>query len=261
MPPYSTNDFVVAYINVFDGPLHERLRNAWRAFAFWREFPLLEVRNPLCIRPDVFLSEVWRQCRRTKARYAVLTEHDFLPCVDRFPVLPREGYAAVCAEHAQRHPDRSVEFTARPAQWYMAFDMEKIQGNLDFEAPRSVYHDPANDLDEYLKKVYGQKLELLEQWDDLSLGLKCKAGHHLFWSRHYNDPPETKVCGFTVEEILDHVESNFIVWLGKLPPEFHRIYTEVCRNETKAVREVVARLCNPERGHREYRFTRGVHGG
>jgi hypothetical protein len=230
------SDYAVAMIDIFEGPLHTKLRNIWRAFARWCDFPLYLIPNPGHVRPDVFLSEVWRkasrQAREDGKKYLVLTEHDVLPCPTRFPKLPHtEAYGAICAEHAQRDKERGLYGTVRPGQWYMAFDLEKVAGGVDFRAPKSEYHDPGNDLEGYLLVQYGVHTRLLCSNDDLHYGCTFLGGHHLFWSRHYNDDPASVVCGFKVGDILKAVNTHIELWLRDAPKKLLGHFRDVEREE------------------------------
>lgn len=140
----------------------------------------------------------WEAAQSCPERVAILTEFDLLP---EDGLLAEEPVSLLCAEYCTRHPGTwRVQPHGTPGAWFVRIDKERLGGlPLDFSAG-GVFNDPGAHL-------YSPDMRLIppeDCWPGVRVGEK---GVHLFWSRHYNDPPAPLPCGFHLRDIHVGVDS------------------------------------------------------
>lgn len=196
----------VGIIDVFEGPLHDRLRSIWKRL----QTPEWQIRwfsnpEPIKCHGDM-LQQMWEALKPSDARYAVLTEHDFLPghlfpgC-SLFDKYPPET-AVIAAEYCTRNPDtlQLVEHGI-PGAWFIIVDKDRLGSRvLDFTAG-GAFNDPGARLPHDITAVL-KSYDCMPHHYGVRVG---DVGEHLFWSRHYNDVPWQEVAGFALWDVLGRV--------------------------------------------------------
>ncbi len=213
-PPINVN-----IARVFEGPRHDRLHilhevlaeaQAARYFLCWW-------RNPGGLNHATALQQMWEAELRRPERYAVFTEHDFLPNPERWldlNLLDAE-HPVVSCRYVTRNPvTRKLVRTDSVGPWYTLVDKDVVQ-NIHWEAWGDT-GDPANGMRHYLEQEYpGRSVRVLEPVDDYptSYGVHYQTGMHLFWSRHYHDPPHIRVAGVCLGDVQIKVDQAVTGWL------------------------------------------------
>ncbi len=208
-------------IRAWEGPLHDYLRRCWeRVKELTPEVIFKQVPSEGNNHAQN-LNKIWELHRENgpdwMSQFCVITEEDFLPD----PRAVKEGRwmvpplfmikPAMAVKFAQRVPTGAVMQFQFPGAWWMIFDLEQYSGPLNFEGAR----DPATEL---VDQVPGG-VDLVRGVDDSlgSLGLEYPGiGTHLFWSRHYNDPPDKVVAGFKVGEIVERTKAAIKEWWRRI---------------------------------------------
>lgn len=197
----------VNLIRAFDGPRHKKLERAW---TYFMEFLCPEATLHVYDNPGGrdshahCLNRIWEQEARRPTRYAILTEFDFLPSPLFFTDLDwvDELHPVAAAEYVTRDPyTRQLQHHGIPGAWYILVDKKRCP-DLDF-SPAGRFNDPANGLAEFISAKYslGTKLLPTEDNDNGGYSIRIPQGEHLFFSRHYNDPPGNFVAGFCLWDI------------------------------------------------------------
>jgi hypothetical protein len=215
----------VNIIDVWQGDRHERLRALWRHWAclhahsanlYWFDNKDAKLDHVPCY------EAMWKQEVKRPERFAIFTEHDFIP--GPAFLLPHlwtnPDQPIVAARYCTRDTNMFFHQTSRPGAWFILIDKSNLlMPHMYF---KSGAYDTCNNLGAPLKHN-GQEVRLLQARDcfpehyglDVLTDLGELVGTHLFWSRHYNDPPGTVVCGFDLDEIrakIDKVICNAEAW-------------------------------------------------
>ena len=229
-----TKKVSISIIDAFDGPRHRRLKKIWQAFSLLQkdlcELHLVENREAE-LDHRTMLKVIWDEELQRDSRFAIITEMDFLPDFSNFfSPLHHTPCSVVAAQYAN-----GLESEARfkrwdfPGVWYLFIDKVKIR-DLDFTVSGPC-NDPGNGLWEYLEKFYPDEgRQLLPARTGLPEyhGARYFVGEHLFWSRHYNDPPDTHLHKevITVGDILRGHDVAVGRWLSDSPQEFKEILSD-----------------------------------
>lgn len=215
----------VNIIRVWHGDRHKRLRDLWRHWAclhsqeanlHWFENIDAKLDHVPCY------EAIWKQEVKRPERFAIFTEHDFIPgpaflyqCKFMDPDHP-----VTAAPYCTRNQQHELHVHDRPGAWYILVDKWSLKSPYMYFKSGAL--DTCNNMALPLER-YGQKLNLTWTRDaypehyglDVLDRYGALIGTHLFWSRHYNDPPGTRVCGFDLDEIrakIDKVIRNAEAW-------------------------------------------------
>ena len=219
----------VRIIRVFDGPRHDLLRSLWECIAeYARDQMILKwFPNDRGWDHTECLNRIWTEEQQSPSSRLLITEHDFLPDLNYDDWLlqkdlkaPDVALAAAC--YSKRAPGTRTlaNFRDIVGPWLMSFDKTKCPGHLEFRGRL----DPGGALCSQLLKV--NQCAILYPGHDpypLHVGVEYAFGTHLFWSRHYNDPPETRVSGYNVGEILIKHDRCVYSWILQQPQEFQAL--------------------------------------
>lgn len=197
----------IYYVRAFEGPLHERCYRLWKMYAAQagEGVRVIEVPNPHGWRHAECFNKIFHFARYQPARVVILTEADFLPTPDfakRIEErLTKEAYGV---EYATRDPQTlDPIFHGMPGGWMCALDSDACaEKTIDFEGGGGAFNDPGNQLAEQLD------IDIERGRGDDGYGLIYPYGTHMFWSRHYNDPPGTRVVCFDIDDVKDYVEET-----------------------------------------------------
>lgn len=195
---------VLGMIDHGRSPTHARLRQCWEYVR--RQHPHIEfVEQPAEGRSHAENMELLYARARERGDLVLLTELDFLPELDSdwFPEPPEEGVLGV--RYAQRTPLGNVyQFRSIPGAWWLLIQPEKVPRRLQFGGSR----DPCTELTNCARELQEGRPDPLG-----SLGLYYEGrGTHLFWSRHYGDPPNRTVAGFLVRDIVERSNAAIDEW-------------------------------------------------
>jgi hypothetical protein len=206
IPPQLT----VRITHAFDGPRHDRLHAIWDTVAeHWQKHLRLAVTtNPRGFSHAQMFNKMWYEELQQNNRYVLLTEHDFLPNLrdrawysaphkvfEQLDAMHGEQFAALAPEYATRHAaTKVVMHHNKPGGWWILIDKDRFNDAIDFTGKP----DPANQLEDSIGGCY---MAEGEDCYPAHYGLSYPFGTHLFWSRHYNDPPEARVGGFHIGDI------------------------------------------------------------
>lgn len=197
----------VNVIRAFEGPRHQQLELLWRWYANMHANQM-----KLCVFDNTKLQlshatayeRMWEQESRRDARYTIFTEFDFLPGPDFLKVRPD---TAIAAQYVVRDPTtKDLRKFSFPGAWFVMIDKDTVQRpNFSCGGP---FNDPCNQLDATLldttdcyPRHYGVQV--------------ADVGEHLFWSRHYNDDPDSRPAGFHLRPILEGVDRAIKDWLSR----------------------------------------------
>ena len=220
-------------IRAFTGPLHTTLEHIWDAIA--------EYEAPHGVRLNVYdnagapqrhgeaLNSIWAaECGRPEVFFA-FTEYDFLPELRNRDWLGIEqhgdDYGLWGAMYATRGEGRSlIQDPDACAGWFFIINKLYCPRRLAFDHQP----DPANDLPRLFDRA-GLPWRLYAGTDTTldghGHGIAYKNfGTHLFWSRHYNDPPETQLGPWTAGEIQAGVRAEIKAWFQRQPQAFRDLY-------------------------------------
>lgn len=218
----------VRIINVFEGFRHARLRSIWEVVAEYAQtaLKLKWFRNTGGWDHAECLNRIWSEEQTDLAGRLVITEHDFLPDLNYDDWLlqmdldqPDIAVAGAC--YSKRGGNRQLHnYPEVVGPWFMSFDKTKCPGRLEFRGRV----DPAGELTTQLHEA-GYDLMLYPGTDPypLHIGVEYAFGTHLFWSRHYNDPPATRVSGYSVDEILTKHDRCVASWIRQQPQSFQKL--------------------------------------
>ncbi len=207
----------VNIIRIFEGPRHDKLEAIWRWYARMHANQMtLHVfdNTKLRLPHDRAYERMWVQEENRPEQFTIFTEFDFLPGADFLNVKPA---SILAAEYCTRDPsDHKLQQRGIPGAWFVIADKQALKYRPDFRSG-GLFNDPCNDLDAELldtedcwPRHYGVKVtfEKMERYQSaLGLNSILDIGTHLFWSRHYNDPPHCKFGGFELQPILDGVDT------------------------------------------------------
>lgn len=219
----------VRIIRVFDGPRHTLLRDLWDCIAEYAQDRMILEWFPNSGRWDhsECLNRIWTEEQADPTGRLVITEHDFLPDLNYDDWLlqkdlaqPDVALAGSC--YAKRAPGRRTlrNFRDVAGPWFMSFDKTKCPGRLEFRGRI----DPGSDLGPQFAEV-NQCFMLYPGHDPypLHVGVEYAFGTHLFWSRHYNDPSEARVSGYSIGEILTKHDRCVHSWIRQQPQKFQQL--------------------------------------
>ena len=229
-----TDKLLVTKIRAFEGPIHDDLDRIWDAYAeYYQDYMVLRTfANPARWRHSRMLQHIWDTCQaESDNRYLIITESDFLPgpCFLTMPDELSAKYPVATSAYVTRDPFSKVmtvhEEVTGP--WYMIFDRKFITGHVPFR-DEGGFNDPANLVHLHIKELYGKESLVLMPKDGVRrtpsyYGTRHETGDHLFWSRHYNDLPETVVAGFEVGDIVARTKKRVRAWVSEQPKGYCRI--------------------------------------
>lgn len=206
----------VNLIRAFRGPRHTALEDIWDTFARTHKdritLHIFENRDGR-VPHDMALAAMWAEEKRRREPRVIFTEFDFLPTssLAQWPDGWSLQYPIRAAEYVTRDPE-TLQLRSRgiPGAWFVRIQKDLLRETPNFWAG-GPFHDPANQLQDAL--LYPQEDCLPNHFGTKTRG----AGQHLFWSRHYNDLPETMVAGFKLGPILAGVDRAIAEWHPWVP--------------------------------------------
>lgn len=202
----------VHLIRAFVGPRHQRLENIWsRVAELVRPHGVAVIAHdnlqPTQLPHGEMLQKIWESEKDSPVPVTVFTEFDFLPILSGLqqPVFSG-GRPISAATYCTRSPfgRRLVVHPGVPGAWWIAVDKARLGSDLqrlDFRAG-GPGNDPAGRLPPDLTHLLGAEEGRLSPFGVVVPG----AGEHLFFSRHYGDPPTRIVAGFVIGEIQRAVD-------------------------------------------------------
>lgn len=239
----------VNLIRVFEGRRHERLRFLWDTIA---EYASTKARihwfaNTTGMSHASCLAKMWEAELKRPERYALITEHDFLP--DLRSWLPIGMLSAdrpvLVARYVTRNPDtRKLRGHSVPGAWYILVDKQYVR-KLHLEAWGEC-NDPANGLEHFLPEDHpGRGVRYLDYQDGLPdhYGVHMTVGDHLFWSRHLHDHENTRIAGVCMGDMQRKHDSFIMTWV-RLSPERFR---DILRRRLESYHAVVGSVDDPSR--------------
>lgn len=203
----SASDVNVLLIRAFEGPRHARLEKIWdevakRAPIKLRIFDNLgaKLRHAQCL-AAMWEQEIWRP-----EHECIITEFDFLP-YDGFWYGDRRAEIE-STMYCTRDP-ATLRLSVEPriaGGWFTHIRKTDavlqrrhvILRGLSEESGR--YRDPCNAL------LPDRFLPLVDAYPEHYGCRVVGRGEHLFWSRHYNDPPYLTLGGFSLASIHRKVD-------------------------------------------------------
>ena len=200
----------VNLIRAFTGPRHTRTEDVWEQVAEYCDVHLHDNRVAQASHATCY-NEMWRAELLRPNRYTIFTELDVLPgpnFLDTSVLTPVCPVAA--AQYVTRHCGRwTLQRHPYPGAWYVLVDKKFVHGRLHFDAG-GPHNDPANNLHTFLGNEYGRCVHRLGTEDCHPRHWGCTIerdrGEHLFWSRHWNDSPESRPAGFPLDQIQAGVD-------------------------------------------------------
>jgi hypothetical protein len=216
----------VNIIRVFQGPRHDRLRFLWdcAAEAYSDHFRLRWFANPLVMSHAECLQRLWREELARPERFAIITEHDFLPDLHArwlcLHLLDYE-YPVAATRYATRGPNRRILRHNYVAPWFVVIDKDRIR-DLHWEE-WGEFHDPANGMKHFLEQERpGKSVKFIEVEDCFPehYGISCYPGTHLAWSRHYHDAPEDFAAGICLGDIQRKHDAAVSAWVRSSPDRY-----------------------------------------
>lgn len=209
----------VNLIRIFEGPRHQKLELLWKYYALTHAdrmnlhvFDNTELRLP----HDRAYARMWQLEARRPEKHTIFTEFDFLPGPDFLRYLPTDMWAA---QYVTRDPHtKALRKHPFPGAWYVAINKDAQEFAPDFRSGGQ-FNDPANlldcetlDTEDCYPRHYGVKVftEAFTREDGL---VRFDFGEHLFWSRHYNDSPNSMPAGFHLRPILEGVDAAIDSWI------------------------------------------------
>lgn len=196
---------LIGLIDAFEDPISNKLRDFWLLWARTAGVSLMIFNNTLRkLSHAAAAGELLRDMTEAGHRKKILTEFDFLPrcppptratCLDRIKA----------AEYVTRDPvSMRLLRHGVPGAWFLEWD-GAYTTLIDIRAG-GCFNDPAN----LLAEDFPGRVDLIQGHDNFpaDYGVTYPFGTHLFFSRHYGDPPETKIAGFDLEPILKGVKAR-----------------------------------------------------
>lgn len=222
-------DLTIRLIRAFDGPRHERVRTIWQAIAEYAA-PVVNVRwfanTGGRLRHAQSYNRMWNEEVEFDNRFVLFTEEDFLPDL-AMPLSIWTGLrgfvdknqAAVACMYATRS-EKNFEMLQdgnKPGAWFVCMDKREMPRVFNFEGNP----DPCNDMPGHLFP-YGKTIRCHKGLDPYPLhyGLEYQMGTHLFWSRHWHDPPNMRVGAFSLRDIQSKVDIRVASWIQEQPQDF-----------------------------------------
>lgn len=232
--PSANPILTIRLIRAFEGPIHDELYRIWDAVA---EYMAPDINVRVFANPGGKLSHaeafqaIWAEEREFDNDFLCLTEFDFLPNLARrdgdwLGVRLANKYPAWGCQYASRGADarNGMRFHRKLAGgWFLVLNKARVPPFLYFDGNP----DPCNELPFQLDNH--DCLMYLERGKDAwprHPGISYSYGDHLFWSRHYNDDPETVVSGMKMGTVQMLVREEIARWLKKQPARFRQIYRE-----------------------------------
>jgi len=181
----------VRIIRIFEGPRHDLLRSIWNVIAEYAQDKMVLKWFPNTAGWDhtECLNRIWTEEQDDPSGRLVITEHDFLPDLNYDDWLLQKDLeisdvALAGACYSKRAPGTRclTNFQDVVGPWFMSFDKTKCPGQLEFRGRL----DPAGEIS---KQIDSCMLYPGHDPYPLHVGVEYVFGTHLFWSRHYNDPP------------------------------------------------------------------------
>lgn len=230
----------INYIRFGEGLMNRLLHRLWHKIGeiYQAQIAVHVFPNTGALDHATALQLMWMRELRRPERWAVLTEHDFLPSIK---AIQRARLGAAHSDIGlvwtpyfirDSRPPFPLIKTEYTTPWFLLIDKEKVQ-HLDF-SPGGEYNDPGNLLLDYLRENYplvetGHIFcrDGLKNRKTPHFGVDTSAGTHLYWSRHYNDPPDTELMpDLTVKMVLSGVIRRTATWAAYNHEELLRVVEE-----------------------------------
>lgn len=214
---------------IWEGPRNERLHLLHEVLAEVQKdkYRLCWWRNPGRVSHAKSLEVMWQQELARPERYAVFTEHDFLPAPSRWLDLRLldEEHPVVSCRYVTRDPvTKKLLRHEAVGPWYTMIDKSIVQ-SIHWEEWGQT-NDPGNGMKHFVEKEYpGRSVRILEPTDGLpvSYGVHYPTGEHLFWSRHLHDPPHIRVAGVCLGDIQTKHDQAVTKWLQQAEKEIQEV--------------------------------------
>lgn len=215
----------VSLIRAFEGPRHARLYRIWaRIMERYEADAQFRVYDNVADQRGhaEMLDRMWREELGRPERYAIFTEFDFLPS-EGWLDPPKAVVEAT--RYCTRNPNTlKLLKHPYPGAWFVVVDKEALLAgreklrNLHPFAPASPHNDPGNGLFDAMSKI-NVWWRLLEVKDCMPrhYGVEVEGrGEHLFWSRHYNNPPDMRPAGFCLGDIQTKVDLTISAYEARI---------------------------------------------
>jgi hypothetical protein len=221
----------INYIRMsWKGPRHERMYRIWAAVAKYLEPRGVRCRPfPNCkmwLGHDEAMEIIWRQEQQRPEQYALLIDHDVLLDLEIQPIAPFAPIEMPTYSYGVGNLKIFRLIPGLPMPWYFLVDKERFNKPLDWKRG-GPFHDPGGGFKEQLS-LDEYRLEDVKPGLPEFPGVVSFLGKHLFWSRHWHDPPGT-VLGddkIRVRDIQSMVDRTTDKWLEEQSDEFKEIYEE-----------------------------------
>ncbi len=224
-----TEKVSVNIIRCFEGKRQERLRFLWDVTAEYAKTRMVLHwhANPALANHATCLAAMWEaECARPN-RYALITEHDFLPDLKNFlpTALLSEDEPILAARYVTRNAQtRKLEGHNAVGPWFMLIDKEHAPRDLHFE-PWGIFNDPANGLNHFLQADHKKQVRFLSFKDSMPLHYGCSmpTGEHLFWARHLHDHENIRISGVCMGDMQRNHDAAVMRWVRETPLVYRRL--------------------------------------
>lgn len=201
----------VHLIRAFEGPRHDRLERIWKILAeIYADRATVWVHDNLKEQQPhaTMLEAIWQDVIRQEQEDVLITEFDFLPEPGWLDPI---GESEV-AEYCTRDPySRTLQQHGLAGPWWMHFVHllpSSRSGLAEGFRACGRFADPCGDLLPCARRA-GCPVRLVPGVDAYpsSYGVRYPGrGTHLFWSRHYNNPPSDVIAGVLIGEMQRKVD-------------------------------------------------------
>jgi hypothetical protein len=237
---------VIRYTRAFEGPIHERLYACWDAaaefLAPWVGVRVFHNAGARLSHAQSFQA-MWQEEAEFDNAIVVFTEADFLPNLE-----DEDWYRASMAKKATawgvQYASRGVigqlfRYPNLAGGWFVGINKEKAPKRLSFAGDP----DPCCQLPLQIRHHGGRFFYFAGS--ERAIFLDYAYGTHLFWSRHYNDPPQTPLnCGkLTAGDVQNMVNKEISRWIATQPRAYKTIFAErFGRDELSYCEDVAAHV-------------------
>lgn len=223
----------IRQIRCFDGPIHDVLHAIWDVIAeAIAPAAVLDVfRNPdATLSHAQCLQRIHAEESEMDSRFWAFMEHDFLPELEEdwlfAEYLVRHGPAFTGVMYATRGKDISsgplFQYSDMAGGWFFLWRKDVMPARIAYHG----HPDPCNQLPEQLAgKGLASQIFPGQPADD-SFAIRYPFGVHLFFSRHYNEPPATPICGVPAGRIQATTRQEIARWFCRQPRKFHRLFLQ-----------------------------------
>jgi len=209
----TSNKINVNIIKVFEGPRHYKLEEIWDEIASRnRDRMNLHIYDNTGARrshADAY-EEIWKKEIHRKEEETIFTEFDFLP---EEGFLEKDTEAPIeAATYVTRNPQtKKISTYGTVGAWFIRISKPALReylGSLEQLYGGFLAGGHGNDPGGRLLSVCpGARLLGTEDCYPEHFGARVVGrGQHLFWSRHYGDPPGVRRAGFAMSDIHKGVD-------------------------------------------------------